>query len=383
MIYIINEKAVSLLLIEDAQMTKMNLFNSNTTLCGQKWWRHIITLLLAIVIGWVLWYISSIPDYMKLTPAERQHEFFRDLWQTALETTILFELAILYSKLIIKVLWSHSHTFGRLLIQCVVLLILNFTFSGLTGWLYTKLDPELLDNGVQFRIMFCDGITVYFVTSIYFISYLLNRHQEESEKAIKAENISIREKAVALQSKLDKLALQTNNHFVFNCFSTLDGLISTNSEKARPFLRNLSNIYRYLVANADKHIIPLKDEMAFAREYIEITRFRYSGISFLLKDDIERTDGYIVPVSVQQLVENAVKHNRHGKDDHLQIEIVIEDGVVRVSNNVLPREDEFDSTGQGLKTLQDRFLLVSQKGIKVVNDGHTFTVELPILYFED
>ena len=117
--------------------------------------------------------------------------------------------------------------------------------------------------------------------------------------------------------------------------------------------------------------------------YIEITRFRYNGISFILKDDIERTDGYIVPISVQQLVENAVKHNRHGKDDHLQIEIDIEDDFVRVSNNVLPREDEFDSTGQGLKTMQDRFLLVSQKGIKVVNDGHTFTVELPILYFED
>lgn len=364
-------------------MIKINLFNLDTIPLGQKWCRHILTLIFAIVIGWMLWYVSSIPDYLKLTPAQRQREFIRDLWQTALETTVLFELALFYSRLIIKVLWSHSHTFGKLVLQCFVLLILNFSFSALTGWLYTRLYPDLLDNGVQFRIMFCDGITIYFVTSIFFISYLLNRHQEESEKAIKAENKSIHEKTVALQSKLDKLALQTNNHFVFNCFSTLDGLISTNSEKARPFLRNLTNIYRYLVANADKHIIPLKEEMAFTREYIEITQFRYSGISFILKDHIERTDGYIVPVSVQQLVENAVKHNRHGKDDHLQIEIVIGDGVVEVSNNILPREDEFDSTGQGLKTLNDRFLLVSQKGIMVNNNGHTFSVELPIMFFED
>lgn len=362
---------------------KVNLFESYNTSKEEQRRRHLLTLGISIIISMALWYLVSIRVYADLTPAERMKEFLEDLWQTVLETTVLFELAVLYSKAIIKVMWRSEHTFWRLVLQCLILFVLNISSAGLMGWLYSMFYPDMLVNGDIYYIMFGDGATVYFATSIFFMSYLFNRHRDETENALRAEKEAERERAATLDAKLEKLALQTDNHFVFNSFSTLDSLIGTDPGKASEYLHGLSAMYRYLITHADTHIVSLRDEMAFTREYVRLVLFRYSGIEIQIAPELDRIDGFIIPVSIQQLVENAIKHNRHGKDDLLTIDVSYSDGFVKVSNNILAHTGTGCSTGQGLRGIRSRLGIVTDREMLLKDDGKEFAVGIPVLSMED
>ena len=345
--------------------------------------RHLFLLSLAIVVNWVIWYLVSKTSYQSMSLSEAKSEFWTDLWQTVLETIVLFELAVLYSRVIIRVLWHSPHTFGMLVVQCLILLVLNFLSSALMGWIYTLFYPDIQSVGFRIRIMFSDGVTIYFVTSILFMSHLFSRYWVESEKVLKAEKDRLYTETVLLQTKLDKLALRTNNHFVFNSFSTLESMIKERPDDAMSFLQGLSNIYRYLLTKVDVHVVPLSEELTFTSEYVRLLYYRYSAVNVFTDASLDKVSGYVIPVSVQQLVENAVMHNRHGKGDVLNIRLRFVDGMVEVSNNVLPRIDDYHSSGTGLKTLQERYRLLSGKEVRVQSDNLHFTVQIPVLFVED
>jgi hypothetical protein len=362
---------------------EVKLFESYNTTKRSRRKRHLLLLLLAVVVNWAIWFLVSIPSYRQMAPDEARADFWTDLWQTAVETTLLFELAVLYSRVIIRVLWHSPHTFEMLVFQCIILLVLNFLSAALVGWIYSLIYPDMNATGLRIRVMFSDGVTVYFVTSIFFMSYLFNQYWIEAEKVLCAEKDKLYSETVLLRTKLDKLALQTNNHFVFNGFSTLGSLIKDCPDDAEIFLQGLSNMYRYLVVKADTHIVPLSEELAFTNEYICLVKYRYTGVAILMDSSLSTVEGFVVPVSIQQLVENAIVHNRHGKDDTLSICLRFVDGMVEVSNNVLPRIDDYQSSGTGLKTLQERYRLLSGKEVQVQSDDSLFTVRIPVLFLED
>ena len=191
------------------------------------------------------------------------------------------------------------------------------------------------------------------------------------------------EENILLHSKLKNLSLQTNNHFVFNSFSTLFGLIKTSPEDAEIFLQGLSRIYRYLVSNGAKSIVELKDELSFVNDYARLVQFRYTGISIHIDPLLFSVDGFVCPVSIQGLVENAVKHNRHGKENQLTIDIHQRVNSIVVTNNILPREDQVSSTGSGLTNLKERYSLLTEQEIMIFDDGGRFEVCIPILFYED
>ncbi len=165
--------------------------------------------------------------------------------------------------------------------------------------------------------------------------------------------------------------------------STLSSLISSDPEEAKVFLQEFTDIYRYLVTNSDKSVVTIKDEISFVRLFTNLLQHRYSGLSLIVDAGVDNIDGYVCPVAIQGLVENAVKHNRHGKGNPLTIRIGTSDGYIVVSNNLMERDDITSGTGTGLQNLKNRYSLLTGKKVIVAKKQTVFEVRIPILYPTD
>lgn len=363
-------------------MSYFSIFDTSSTPVKDRKRRYFFLLVNAIVLSWVVWCIVSFRNYAALPQDEVLKEVLVDMLENVIEVTVLVSLSILYCKIIFRIFWGNERTLSKLFSQVIILTLLNALTSLAIGWLYRVIYPT--DEGIMLRIFISDFTVVSILSTTFFVSFLMSRHRDEKDARLLAEKKAAEEKLTAAQAKLDKLALQTNNHFIFNSFSTLGGMIKTQPDDAEKFLQGLSAMYRYLVRNADRHLIPLKDEIRFADNYATLVHYRYDGVRIEIDDSLRKTDALVTPVSIQQLVENAVKHNRHSDEEQLLVEVFrIEDYIV-VRNNILELSGkDAGSTGSGLKNLADRIRLIAGKDIIADNDGTTFTVRIPLIYEED
>ena len=343
--------------------------------------RHIVMLVLAIVFSWVLWTIVNHDVYTHLSGKALIVEILKDFGEQVLETTILLELSLLYIRGIVKVFWDSPHNMKSVLIQVMTLAVLNGISSNIMGLAYSYIFPE--QEHLFTKIAYTDYINLSVLTTAYLVVFLVNRYRDETDAHLEAEKRLEKEENLLLKTKLDNLALQTDNHFIFNCFSTLSGLMVTSPDDAKVFLQGLSSVYRYLVTNGVKNLVPLKDELSFVNDYSRLVSYRFSGVEITIDEDLKKLDAFICPVTLQSLVENAMKHNRHGKDGNLSIDVSLNGDWIRVANNILPREEKTNGTGKGLKTLKERYAILTDKDVSVIDDGKTFEVRVPILYLED
>lgn len=357
-----------------------DVFISNAKLKSEMHLPHRTVLMLAIVFSWVLWVIVDFPFYAQLRGWPLAKELIIDFTEQLVETTVLLELSLLYIKGIVRLFWNSNKNLENLIAQVMILAIFNGLSSVLMASLYDSIFPG---QGLFPKIAFTDYVNLSVLTTAYLVVFLMNRYRIEEEGRMGAEDKLKEEEIILLKTQLKNLSLQTNNHFVFNCFSTLSGLIKTDVDSAESFLQGLSSIYRYIVSNGSKSVVHLKDEISFVKDYINLIRFRYTGIFVSLDDGLSSVNGYICPVSLQGLVENAVKHNRHGKENRLEIDIRQENDYIIVSNNRLPREDSVLGTGNGLATLNERYSLLTDKSVVLFKDEARFEVRVPILYLED
>ncbi len=192
-------------------------------------------------------------------------------------------------------------------------------------------------------------------------------------------------KQIMVQAQLDALRNQAQPHFFFNTLNTLRDIIDQNSkEDAKEFVDKLSNIYRFILESGNSNLISLRDELKFARAYIHIQSERF-GDNLQLQWDIPETvlDRMIVPMSMQLLLENAIKHNVVSRSKPLTINVSIKQDHVLVENKIQAKSTQLPSTKLGLKNIEKRYALISNQPIEIKNDGHTFTVALPLLTLSD
>lgn len=339
--------------------------------------------IIAFLLNFLIWVIASFTDYLALSGWELVDEVFTDFWQTALETAFLIVMASWFCRIVDYFFKDIPFSSWSMIAQCAILLVANFLTSALSGYIYSVIYPEMKLAGTHYLIMFSDALIIYFVTSLYYITAVLNRHRDIKEKNVLQENESLKVKNVSLRSELDKISIQTNNHFIFNSFNTLKGLIRKNPDDAELFVQEMSNMYRRLIRSRDEIVVPVAEELSFTKNYITLIGFRFTGIRFYINEGIADKNFFVVPISIQQLIENAIKHNRHGLEDNLEIRVDYNDEYVYVSNNILPREDSVKGTGTGLRNLSERYSLLSGKSVRIEEAQDRFTVFLPILYLED
>lgn len=218
----------------------------------------------------------------------------------------------------------------------------------------------------------------FFVLAIYEGLYLYDQNKSsilEKEK-MKREQI---------HSELQGLRNQVNPHFLFNSMNTLMNIIDEDKELANSFLKKLSDVYRYILEKRDDHLISLKDEIQFINSYIFLQKERFkNNLDVEIHIHDKYMDKKIVPLSLQILFENAIKHNIISSKKPLFIEVFIDqNNKLVVQNNLQLKKQAMPSTGVGLQNITSRFEYFSDLKVEVDKLGDKFTVRLPLLDHEN
>jgi len=183
--------------------------------------------------------------------------------------------------------------------------------------------------------------------------------------------------------QLHAIQAQVNPHFLFNSFNTLSSIIEEDQQAAVAYVDQLSSFFRGALMHRDDELITLAEEMDIVRNYMYILIKRY-GDNIHIEEHITNLNGWIAPLSIQLLVENAIKHNIVSADRNLTIQISIDDKWVKVSNPIQPKfQSKAESTGFGLSSLVTRYTYLTPLKIEITKETNRFTVQIPILYLEN
>ena len=202
----------------------------------------------------------------------------------------------------------------------------------------------------------------------------------EWKKSVKQESTQQEIVAKTETAKFESLKSQIDPHFLFNSLNVLTSLISENPTQAEKFTTKLSKVYRYVLEQRNKDLIPLTEELTFAKTYMELLSMRFEdAVQFNIPVSVSNQELKIVPLSLQLLLENAVKHNVVSSSKPLTISIYEENDFLVIENNVHPKEAIGKSTKVGLQNIADRYGLITQKSVLIENNNKTFKVRIPLL----
>ena len=207
---------------------------------------------------------------------------------------------------------------------------------------------------------------------VYMISYAMAA-RKEAQKAMGMANIA--------QYRYLKLKHQVNPHFLFNSLNILDCLVcEEKTEQASTYIHKLAELYRYMLKTEEEKLVSLRDELDFANRYYDLLKVRFPE-GLILEIDIqqESLSRYVVPCSLQLLIENATKHNSFNSSNPLTIHITGSADKVRVSNNISPKVSKGPSTGLGLKYMKQQYLDLSGKSVDIEHTDDSFCVTIPLL----
>lgn len=185
------------------------------------------------------------------------------------------------------------------------------------------------------------------------------------------------------QAQLETLKNQISPHFLFNSLNALSSLIYIDEDKASRFVDGLSTIFEYVLQNKDKDLVPLKKELEFAEAFFYLLKIRFrENIKLQIEIPALHLDFRLPPLTLQLLIENAIKHNIVSKDDPLTIDLFVEEDYLVVRNKLQLRETPSDSTGVGLKNIIRRYEYLTSRPVEVVRTQEDFTARIPLLSYE-
>lgn len=223
-----------------------------------------------------------------------------------------------------------------------------------------------------FYIILSLGVSTFFHARGFMRNWKAAMYQESTKQEIVAKTET---------AKFESLKNQLDPHFLFNSLNVLTSLIGENPNQAEKFTTKLSKVYRYVLEQRNKDLIPLSEELQFARTYMELLGMRFEdAVKFNIPETVSNEELKIVPLSLQLLLENAVKHNVVSSLKPLEINIYEEEGYLIIQNNINPKEAIGKSTKVGLQNIADRYGLITSKGVIVENNNKIFKVCLPLLY---
>lgn len=202
-------------------------------------------------------------------------------------------------------------------------------------------------------------------------AFLLNWRQS----AVDAEKL----KRESVKAQFESLRNQVNPHFLFNSLNALTNLVHQDPDQAVKFIKQLSEVYRYVLDTREKELVPLAEEMKFLDSYFFLQKIRF-GDKLKLQNSVQDIAGNVAPLALQMLVENAIKHNVISDEQPLTIKIHVHNGSVVVENN-LQRKSVIQepSSGVGLENIKKRYQFLSDKPVMIKDGSVSFAVALPLI----
>ncbi len=295
-------------------------------------------------------------------------------------------LIVILTTVSMACMWSLSRLFPpsyerswQLVAYAFVLFLLNNVISAVYAMMEDKVFHLHMNELEQIKDTFCTAMSVSFVTFIYFCLQFQRSYMRLVKRSAALEQRVAKEREEKLQSQLSLLKMQISPHFMFNNFSILSELIMEDQQAAELFLKHLSKVYRYVIQNAELTAVNIGEEMQFLDSYLTLIRLRYNeSVIIRVDEDARQARGMLPPVSLQLLVENAIKHNKRSQKEPLHIDIYVEGDCLVVSNDLRP-VDAVGSTHMGQDNICRRYELPGTKQPEFVKTETEYTAKLPIL----
>ncbi|WP_229335437.1 histidine kinase [Flavobacterium sp. ALJ2] len=334
-------------------------------------------------------YLSS---YFFLNPYRNFHDdslfdlnWTLDVFFILVYCAVLTELSLFVGRTLNHwISWEQKPIF-RAFMQFLSLIIgnilLNYLFSYLWHFFYPGTSLKENELLIIWQSNLMAVILSLFISFIHTSIFLLNRWRVTSEEAAELKIKASQLQEAVTRSELESLKLQLDPHFTFNNFSTLTELIHEDPLSAASFLENITKVYRYMISNLNKDTITVREEIEFLNAYFYLLKKRLGEkIELKLQVNASTLDRHLPPLTLQLLVENAVKHNVATLSNPLIISIYSDVGDIIVMNNLQPTSGQsFNSTGVGNKNIEFRYKILFNRMPVFSESNGFYSVRLPLI----
>ncbi len=217
---------------------------------------------------------------------------------------------------------------------------------------------------------------LWITITIVIVFHVIYYYNDFQKKKLKEQKVI----AGTASAKFDALKNQLDPHFLFNSLNVLTSLIDENPQGAQKFTTALSKVYRYVLEQKNKDLVTVDEELQFAKTYMSLLKMRFEdSIIFEIPEKASNPESRVVPLSLQLLLENAVKHNMVTSSKPLHIKIFEDNGVLVVENNLQIKQIVKKSSGVGLENIKQRYQILSDKRVHINQSADRFAVAIPML----
>ena len=339
----------------------------NTIGFSDKWLTLIGIPIIAFVINIILF-----PGIFSVS----KFDFFRHCYTIGIIYTATYWIIFRYTTAYLLNYYPEENQIWKRLPAQIGLMILGyFIIKIVIGNLVYILFPEDWQHNRTPELSEVVGsfMSIFLIWAIYegIIFYTKLQKSIQEKEQLQRENI---------QSQLEGLKNQVNPHFLFNSLNTLTYLIPEEPDKAVSFVQKLSKVYRYILEIRNQKIVTISDELEFLNAYVFLLKERF-GENLNIDIDIPRKhyQSKIVPLSLQILFENVIKHNIISTQKPLMIKVFIEKDKLIIKNNLQKKNQVISSTSMGLQNIKNRYQFFTKKEVDVIVTSDSFFVALPLV----
>jgi hypothetical protein len=264
----------------------------------------------------------------------------------------------------------------RIIVEVFLTLLVACSTMILLTWFNLQfINPCNLDEHLE---LYRKNILVTIVMNIIIVFTFEAIFFFERWRASEIENERLAKESINTQ--FASLKNQVNPHFLFNSLNSLSALIHEDADKAEEFVDELAKVYRYVLEVKDQDLVLLQNEIDFIESFLHIQQIRFGkNLSYTIDISENSRDKMVPPLSLQLLVENAIKHNKISSRFPLQILLKEQNGWLVIANTLQPREEEIDSTGVGLNNLRQRYKKFTDRDLVFEAEGEEYVAKIPLL----
>lgn len=332
-----------------------------------------------LTIGWITFFIGTL-IFVFFTPEKSLKNYFINIFISGLYTfTIAVGNGVVNNYLNQRYSWveeTKKRTILGIISTLIVNVILVLVCNYINFIIFQKQDVANFFSG---DMGFSNWVTI---NVALLISAFLHAKGfvEEWKSSTRQEVVQQKLIAKSANAQFESLKNQLDPHFLFNSLNVLSSLIDENPDEAQRFTSSMSKIYRYVLEQKDKELVTVEEEIEFARIYCDLLKTRFEdSVSFDFNVNAAELKFFVVPLSLQLLLENCIKHNFATSGKPLHIEIYVQDNHLIVENNLQQREQVKESAGIGLSNIVQRYALLTKQNVFIEKSPLFFKVKIPML----
>ena len=268
----------------------------------------------------------------------------------------------------------------RMALQIFLTLLMFVPLIAVFGFILLPYAPPFVTRQFITISMVLFVIVIFLFNFAFYAYFFFGSWQRSVEEKAQLQVQAAELEREKFNLQYHQLRNQVNPHYLFNTLTSLDGLIQSNPELASEFVRHMSKVYRYVLQHKENEVVSLDEETRFIAHYIELLHIRYGeGLNIVMDISEEAKDKGIVMVTLQMLIDNAIKHNIVQKESPLTIRIINDDEHLIVDNNKQLRKQIDTSNGQGLLQLSLLYSYLTNKKIVVEDEHERYAIKIPLL----